>query len=78
MKQSGERRYRASLKAELRSIPCIIEKLDPEKRLAIQLMENIQREDQEDRGGTEGSSFIETLASQAVHEVSRTNAKKDR
>ncbi len=41
----GERRYRACLLIGLTHMPCIVEKIDPKKRLAVQLMENIQRED---------------------------------
>jgi len=41
----GERRYRAAIQAGLKEIPCVIETVEPEKRLALQLMENIQRED---------------------------------
>lgn len=42
---SGERRYRASIMAELTSMPCIIHKVADRDRLARQIVENIQRED---------------------------------
>lgn len=42
---SGERRYRAALKAGLPHLPCVVRTTDHEKRLAHQLIENIQRED---------------------------------
>lgn len=42
---AGERRYRASCKAGLRSVPAIIRRLDQAQTLEIALIENIQRED---------------------------------
>jgi len=42
---AGERRYRASQLAELTHMPCIVRTTDDSERLAIQLVENIQRED---------------------------------
>jgi len=42
---SGERRYRASQLAELTHMPCIVRTTNDNERLAIQLVENIQRED---------------------------------
>jgi len=42
---TGERRYRASLRAELTEMPCIVRSMDTKVRLAHQLIENIQRED---------------------------------
>jgi len=42
---AGERRYRASQLAELTNMPCIVRTTNDSERLAIQLVENIQRED---------------------------------
>ena len=43
---AGERRYQASTLAGLTEVPCLIhENLDNNKRRAIQLVENLQRED---------------------------------
>ena len=42
---NGERRYRASQKAGLKEIPCIIKNIDHHTRLIHQLIENIQRQD---------------------------------
>lgn len=42
---SGERRYRASLKAGLVSIPAYVRKADDQQLLEMALVENIQRED---------------------------------
>lgn len=42
---SGERRYRASQMAGLRTIPCIIKNLDKNQILEIALVENLQRKD---------------------------------
>lgn len=41
----GERRYRATLLAKLASIPAIVRTLDDAEALAIQVIENLQRED---------------------------------
>jgi len=41
---SGERRYRASQKAGLKEMPCIIKNIDNHTRLIHQLIENIQRQ----------------------------------
>lgn len=41
---AGERRYRASLKAGMKTIPAIIRKYDEEETLEIALIENLQRE----------------------------------
>lgn len=42
---AGERRWRASIEAQLDEIPAIVRNLPPDVVLAIQLIENIQRED---------------------------------
>jgi ParB-like partition proteins len=42
---SGERRYRASLKAEITTIPAYIKKASDENVMEMALIENIQRED---------------------------------
>ena len=42
---SGERRYRASEMAGLKSIPCIVRETGDEERRAHQIIENVHRED---------------------------------
>ena len=42
---SGERRYRASQKAGLKVVPCVIKNLDDNQILEIALVENLQRKD---------------------------------
>lgn len=42
---NGERRYRAALMTELTHLPCIVRATNKKERLALQLIENIQRED---------------------------------
>ena len=42
---AGERRYRASLLAELKKIPVLVRQMTDEDRLEVALIENIQRED---------------------------------
>jgi len=42
---AGERRWRASRMAGLRSIDCIVRQLDDSESMAIALIENLQRED---------------------------------
>lgn len=41
---AGERRWRASRKAELKEIPCIVKELDEKTHMLIALIENMQRE----------------------------------
>jgi len=42
---AGERRFRASSKANLESIPCLVVDFSDEKALPVALVENLQRED---------------------------------
>lgn len=42
---SGERRYRASIKAGLKSIPAIVRMYEKSKMIELALIENLQRED---------------------------------
>ncbi|WP_133408515.1 ParB/RepB/Spo0J family partition protein [Parashewanella tropica] len=42
---AGERRWRASMQAELEKVPCIVKQVPDESAVAIALIENIQRED---------------------------------
>ena len=42
---SGERRYRAAITVGLERLPCIIKKVDEKRRLLLQLIANLQRED---------------------------------
>lgn len=42
---AGERRLRASVKAGLTTVPCILTEMDDEKSAAISLIENLQRKD---------------------------------
>jgi len=42
---AGERRWRASKKANIKEIPCIIRELDEKQHMLLALIENLQRED---------------------------------
>jgi len=42
---AGERRWKATQKAGLKEIPCIIKDIDERERMEIALIENLQRED---------------------------------
>jgi len=42
---AGERRWRASMKAELSKVPCIIRELSDEQNMLFAIIENMQRED---------------------------------
>ena len=42
---AGERRWRASREAELKSVPCIVREFSDEENMLIAIIENMQRED---------------------------------
>ena len=42
---AGERRWRAAMRAELSTVPCLIRELDDEQNMLIAIIENMQRED---------------------------------
>ena len=42
---AGERRWRASVKAELKEVPCIVRDIDDEQNMLLAIVENMQRED---------------------------------
>lgn len=42
---AGERRWKATKKAGIKEIPCIIKEIDERERMEIALIENLQRED---------------------------------
>lgn len=42
---AGERRYRASRKAGLKKVPCVVRELTDEQNMLIAIIENMQRED---------------------------------
>lgn len=42
---AGERRWRASRKAELKEVPCIVREFTDEENMLIAIIENMQRED---------------------------------
>lgn len=59
---AGERRWRASRKAELKEIPCIIKELTDEQNMLIAIIENMQREDLNPIEEAEGlNQMIETF-----------------
>lgn len=41
----GERRWRAAMKAQLKSIPAIVSEMDDQKMIELAMVENLQRED---------------------------------
>ncbi len=68
---TGERRWRASGMARLESIPCIVTEIDPEERLTLQLIENLQREDLQPLEKSKGLSHVKTTLNLTNREVAR-------
>lgn len=68
---TGERRWRASGMARLTSIPCIVTQIDPEERLTLQLIENLQREDLQPLEKAKGITHIKETLNLTNREVAR-------
>ena len=74
---SGERRYRAAKMVGLKKLPCIVKDTDEKKRLLIQLVANLQREDISALEESSGiRSLIEQFGYSQVHVAKMLNKSK--
>ena len=72
---SGERRWRASRKAELKEVPCIIRDFDDEQNMLIAIIENMQREDLNPIEEAEGLNQMIKTYGMTQEEVSKSVSK---
>jgi ParB family chromosome partitioning protein len=68
---TGERRWRAAGMARLEYMPCIVTAVDPEERLTLQLIENLQREDLQPLEKAKGLSHVKETLNLTNREVAR-------
>lgn len=66
---AGERRYRASAKAGLKEVPCIIKNLTDEQAFDIQIDENWQRKDLEPMDEARAIKFVQESGKLALEEL---------
>lgn len=66
---AGERRYRAAKMAGLTELPVIVRSFDPQKRLEIALIENVQREDLNPVEEAEAYRSLMSLGGRSQEEV---------
>jgi ParB family transcriptional regulator, chromosome partitioning protein len=66
---AGERRYRAARMAGLEEVPVIVRSFDPQKRLEIALIENVQREDLNPVEEAEAYRSLMSLGSRSQEDV---------
>ncbi len=66
---AGERRYRAAKIAGLAELPVIVRSFDPQRRLEIALIENVQREDLNPVEEAEAYRSLMALGSRSQEEV---------
>ena len=72
---AGERRWRASRKAELKEVPCIIRDFDDEQNMLIAIIENMQREDLNPIEEAEGLNQMIKTYGMTQEEVSKSVSK---
>ncbi len=72
---AGERRWRASVKAELKEIPCIVRELDDEQNMLLAIIENMQREDLNPMEEAEGLNQMIAAYGLTQEQVSRSVGK---
>lgn len=72
---AGERRWRASRKAELKEVPCIIREFDDEQNMLIAIIENMQREDLNPIEEAEGLNQMIKTYGMTQEEVSKSVSK---
>ncbi|MDD7718594.1 MAG: ParB/RepB/Spo0J family partition protein [Eubacteriaceae bacterium] len=72
---AGERRWRASRKAELKEVPCIIREFSDEENMLIAIIENMQREDLNPIEEAEGLNQMIKTYGLTQEEVSKSVSK---
>ena len=72
---AGERRWRASVKAELKEVPCIVRELDDEQNMLLAIVENMQREDLNPMEEAEGLNQMIAAYGLTQEQVSRSIGK---
>ena len=72
---AGERRWRASRKAELKEVPCIIRDFDDEQNMLIAIIENMQREDLNPIEEAEGLNQMIKTYGMTQEEVTKSVSK---
>ena len=72
---AGERRWRASVKAELKEVPCIVRDIDDEQNMLLAIVENMQREDLNPLEEAEGLNQMIATYGLTQEQVSRSVGK---
>lgn len=72
---AGERRWRASVKAELKEVPCIVRDLDDEQNMLLAIVENMQREDLNPLEEAEGLNQMISAYGLTQEQVSKSVGK---
>ena len=72
---AGERRWRASMKANLSEVPCLVRELTDEQNMLIAIIENMQREDLNPIEEAEGLSQMMSSFGLTQEEVSQSVGK---
>ena len=72
---AGERRWRASMKAELTEVPCLIRELSDEQNMLIAIIENMQREDLNPVEEAEGLNQMIVTFGMTQEQVSKSVGK---
>lgn len=72
---AGERRWRASRKAELKEVPCIIRDFTDEENMLVAIIENMQREDLNPIEEAEGINQMIKTYGLTQEEVSKSVSK---
>lgn len=72
---AGERRWRASIKAELKEVPCIVRELNDEQNMLLAIVENMQREDLNPLEEAEGINQMISTYGLTQEQVSKSVGK---
>lgn len=72
---AGERRWRAAMKAELSTVPCLVREFNDEQNMLIAIIENMQREDLNPIEEAEGLRQMTETFGMTQEQVSRSVGK---